>query len=130
MMRIRWDLTVTIEIFIVSIAELVNPDRIITIITIAIAIAIAITTYCRMLLVRFLLGTVLFVFPIETKTRTHKYFAEGFFQNKDSFLSAKFTAKARTEATKLLLVNRGGQKEKSDSTMESKIQTVKSLFGD
>lgn len=83
-----------------------------------------------MIPVRFSLATLLLFSPIITITTTHISFVEGFFHNKDSSVSKKFTAKARTTSSNFPLLNGGDQTETSDSKMISKIQTAKSLFGE
>lgn len=79
------------------------------------------------------------MFAISSSTKTTESFVvEAFFRNKDTLLPTKITAttaaKSNAKVTKLLLVNGGDQMTNTETledttTMESKIQTAKALFG-
>ena len=80
--------------------------------------------------VSFFLWSALYLFLGVTTTRTHYFFAEAFFHNKDTFVSTKVTTSLKP--TKLRLLSGGAQTADSiqpESTMESKVQTAKALFG-
>lgn len=79
---------------------------------------------------RFLLGSALLFVAIARTTTTTKSFVEGFFHHKDTtFVPTRITARKREKAIELLLFHGGDQTTTQDSTMESKIQTAKALFG-
>ena len=81
--------------------------------------------------VSFFLGSALYLFPVVvTMTRTHHFLAEAFFHNKDTFVPTSKVTKA-FKPTKLRLLSGGAQTSDSipESTMESKVQTAKALFG-
>ena len=63
-------------------------------------------------------------------TRTHHFLAEAFFHNKDTFVPTSIVTKT-FKPTKLRLLSGGAQTSDSvpESTMESKVQTAKALFG-
>ena len=77
-------------------------------------------------LFRFLFGSALIL--LQLVTTTNNFFAHGFY-NKDIGVSVKGATKSTTEANKLLLSNGGDNRSTPITTMESKAQTAKELFG-